>query len=165
MWNVLLAIVTIRSSGRARLTAVTRQTVVGPWVIEPSGHIGEGVKSAWRRTYVHRLAVTDALVIVASVATAQFVRFGTNSATLSSELLMHSYTAVSSVVIIAWFSALVLFRSREPRVVGNGVEEFCRVARASLALFGLSTSSYAGRAFYSSLRRPHRRLKPSENNQ
>jgi exopolysaccharide biosynthesis polyprenyl glycosylphosphotransferase len=118
------------------LTAVIRQTVVGPWVIEPSGHIGDGVKSAWRRTYVQRLAVTDAIVIVASVATAQFVRFGTDSATLSSEVLMYSYTAVSSVVIIAWFSALVLFRSREPRVVGNGVEEFRRVAHASIALFG-----------------------------
>ena len=30
----------------------------------------------------------------------------------------------------------ILFRSREPRVVGTGVEEFRRVARASTALFG-----------------------------
>jgi FlaA1/EpsC-like NDP-sugar epimerase len=82
------------------------------------------------------LAVTDAGVIVISVAIAQFARFGTDPATLPSEILVYSYTAVSAVLILAWFSALILFRSREPRVVGAGVEEFRRVARASTALFG-----------------------------
>jgi hypothetical protein len=39
-------------------------------------------------------------------------------------------------LIVAWSSALVLSRSREPRVVGTGAEEFRRIARGSLALFG-----------------------------
>ena len=89
-----------------------------------------------RAAYVRRLAVTDAGAIVASVAIAQLVRFGTDPATFRSEVLVYSYTAVSAVLILAWFSALILFRSREPRVVGTGVEEFRRVARASTALFG-----------------------------
>ena len=58
------------------------------------------------------------------------------SSHVRSEVLVYSYTAVSGVLILAWFSALILFRSREPRVVGTGVEEFRRVARASTALFG-----------------------------
>jgi hypothetical protein len=110
--------------------------VVGTRVLEPASHLGERVRSGWRRSYVRRLAITDAAVIVTSVGVAQFARFGTDPATLTSEVLIHSYTAVSSVLIIVWFSALVLSRSREPRVVGNGVEEFRRVARAPIALFG-----------------------------
>jgi exopolysaccharide biosynthesis polyprenyl glycosylphosphotransferase len=50
--------------------------------------------------------------------------------------VVYSYTGVSAVLILGWFSALVLFRSREPRAVGTGVEEFRRVARACTALFG-----------------------------
>ena len=112
------------------------QAVVGSRVLEPGSHISQSVKSGWPRTYVRRLAATDAAAIIASVAIAQLVRFGTDPATFRSEVLAYSYTAVSAVLILAWFSALILFRSREPRVVGTGVEEFRRVARASTALFG-----------------------------
>ena len=112
------------------------QAVVGSRVLEPGSHISQSVKSGWPRTYVRRLAVTDAAAIIASVAIAQLVRFGTDPATFGTEVLVYSYTAVSAVLILAWFSALILFRSREPRVVGTGVEEFRRVARASTALFG-----------------------------
>ena len=121
------------------MTAVIGQAIVGASVeprVEPPSHNGESVKSGWAPSYVRRLAVTDAAVIVTSVAIAQFARFGTDPATLPSEVLMYSYTAVSAVLIFAWFTALILFRSREPRVVGTGVEEFRRVARASTALFG-----------------------------
>jgi hypothetical protein len=118
------------------LTAVIARPIVNTWALEPVSHLGEGAKSASRRRYVRRLAVTDAAVTVTSVGIAQFARFGTDPATLTSEVLMHSYTAVSSVLIIVWFSALVISRSREPRVVGNGVEEFRRVVRGSIALFG-----------------------------
>ena len=121
--------------GGQGLTAL-EQAVVGSRVLEPGSHISQSVKSGWPRTYVRRLAVTDAAAIIASVAIAQLVRFGTDPATFRSEVLVYSYTAVSAVLILAWFSALILFRSREPRVVGTGVEEFRRVARASTALFG-----------------------------
>jgi exopolysaccharide biosynthesis polyprenyl glycosylphosphotransferase len=117
------------------LTAL-EQSVVGSRVIEPGSHISQSVKSGWTGRYVRRLAVTDATAIVASVAIAQLLRFGTDPATLHSEVLVYSYTAVSAALILAWFSALILFRSREPRVVGTGVEEFRRVARASTTLFG-----------------------------
>jgi FlaA1/EpsC-like NDP-sugar epimerase len=80
--------------------------------------------------------VTDAGVVVSSIAIAQLVRFGTDPATFHSEVVVYSYTAASAVLILAWFSVLVLFRSREPRaLVSTGVEEFRRVAHASIALF------------------------------
>ena len=109
---------------------------VGSRIPEPTTHVSESVQPEWARSYVRRLAVTDACAIVVSVAIAQLVRFGTDPATLRSQILAYSYTAVSAVLFLAWFSALILFRSREPRVVGTGVEEFRRVARASTALFG-----------------------------
>src|SRR5687767_14704494 len=121
--------------GGQGLTAL-EQAAVGSRVLEPGGQVSQGVKSSWTRTYVRRLAVTDAAVIFASVAIAQLVRFGTAPATFPSEVMVYSYTAVSAVLILAWVSALILFRSREPCVVGTGVEEFRRVARASTALFG-----------------------------
>ena len=53
------------------------QAVVGSRVLEPGSHISQSVKSGWPRTYVRRLAATDAAAIIASVAIAQLVRFGT----------------------------------------------------------------------------------------
>jgi exopolysaccharide biosynthesis polyprenyl glycosylphosphotransferase len=117
------------------LTA-TEQAVPGTRILEPATQLNEGVNSGWASWHVRRLALTDAAVIVASVAVAQFARFGVDPATLRSEVLAYSYVGVSALLILAWFSVLVLFRSREPRVVvSTGVEEFRRVARASIALF------------------------------
>jgi exopolysaccharide biosynthesis polyprenyl glycosylphosphotransferase len=122
--------------GGQGLTA-TEQAVPGTRILEPATQFSDGVNSGWTSSYVRRLAVTDAAVIVTAVAIAQLARFGTDPATFRSESLVYSYTAVSAVLILAWFSVLVLFRSREPKVVvSTGVEEFRRVARASIALFG-----------------------------
>jgi exopolysaccharide biosynthesis polyprenyl glycosylphosphotransferase len=119
------------------LTALEHAVVGTPVSVpEPSSHTEKSVKPHWARPYVRRVTLSDAAAIIASVAIAQLVRFGTDPATIRSEVSMYSYTAVSAVLILAWFSALILFRSREPRVVGTGVEEFRRVARASTALFG-----------------------------
>ena len=112
------------------------QAVAGSRVVEPTTRVSDGFRPSWTRSYAGRLAVTDAVAIVGSVAIAQLVRFGADPATLSSEVVVYSYTAVSAVLILAWFSVLILSRSREPRVLGAGVEEYRRVARATAALFG-----------------------------
>lgn len=125
-----------RSSGGQSLTATEQAVAASPVVVPATDVSGHAVRSDWARGYVRRLAVTDASVIVSSVAIAQFARFGTDPATFDSESVVYSYTGVSAVLILAWFSALVIFRSREQRAVGTGVEEFRRVARASTALFG-----------------------------
>ena len=96
-----------------------------------------GEKQGSIRAYVRRLAITDAVAIVGSVAAAQLVRFGTDPATLVSRLSPYSYTLVSGVLVAAWIAALLISRSRDPRAVGNGVDEYRRVARASTALFGV----------------------------
>ncbi len=105
-------------------------------IVEPRTRVSEGFRPKWTPIYARRLAVTDLLAIVVAVATAQLVRFGANPATFRSEVVVYSYTAVSAVLILAWLSTLILFRSREPRVLGTGVEEYRRVVRASASLFG-----------------------------
>jgi FlaA1/EpsC-like NDP-sugar epimerase len=78
-----------------------------------------------------------------SVGMAWLVRFGTDPATFRSEILVYSYAALSVVLILAWFSALVLSRSREQQVVASGEEEYRRVARATTGLFGtVAVASY-----------------------
>jgi exopolysaccharide biosynthesis polyprenyl glycosylphosphotransferase len=115
----------------------------GSRVAEPTTRLSDGFRPSWTRSYARRLALTDAAAIVGSVAIAQLVRFGADPATLSSEVVVYSYTAVSAVLILAWFSVLILSRSREPRVLGTGVEEYRRVARATAALFGtIAVASY-----------------------
>ncbi len=97
---------------------------------QPTAHSG------WAATYVRPLAVTDAVSIVGSVVLAQMIRFGSDPATLRSSVSLVSYTLVSGVLMLAWFCALTLFRTREKRVVGTGAEEYRRVAQASFVLFG-----------------------------
>ncbi len=92
--------------------------------------------SAWLDRYLHRLAATDLVVIAIAVVLARIIRFGTDPATLESSLRPSSYTLVSCVLGAAWFVVLTVFRSRGPRVVGTGTEEYKRVVHASLALFG-----------------------------
>jgi exopolysaccharide biosynthesis polyprenyl glycosylphosphotransferase len=118
------------------LTAVER-AVAEPRLVKATTQASHRIKSGWASRHIRRLAATDAAVIITSVAIAQFARFGADPATFHAEDLAYSYTAVSAVLILAWFSVLVLFRSREPRVVvSTGVEELRRVARASIGLFG-----------------------------
>jgi len=117
------------------LTAI-QQAVADAHVFDTVPRASQAGKSGWTSTYVRRLAITDAAAVFASVSIAQLMRFGTDPATLKSELSLYSYTLVSGVLMAAWFVALLLFRSREPRAVGTGVEEYRRVAHASTALFG-----------------------------
>jgi transposase len=103
------------------LTAL-EQVVARSQVFAATTRVSEGFKPNWTRSYARRLAVTDAAAIVGSVAMAQLVRFGADSATLRSGVAVYSYTAVSALLILAWFGALILSHSREPRVLEEDSE-------------------------------------------
>jgi exopolysaccharide biosynthesis polyprenyl glycosylphosphotransferase len=90
----------------------------------------------WVHLYCHRLLLTDLAAILVAVSTAQVIRFGVGNDPVLADTSLISYTVVSIVLGSAWVLALLLFRAREPRIVGNGVEEYRRVAHASLGLFG-----------------------------
>nr|WP_050785300.1 sugar transferase [Rhodococcus opacus] len=96
-----------------------------------------GGREDWQSKYRRCLAATDALVIVAAVCLAQWIRFGDNGILHSSELFDNlSYTFISALLIFAWLIALVIFRTRSVRVVGSGPDEYRRIFESTVRLFG-----------------------------
>lgn len=91
-------------------------------------------RRVWEHQYIDRLRVTDLVVVVAAVALAQLIRFG-ELRTESTAML--SYTGVSVALAGLWIAFLAIFRTRSPRVIGNGAEEYRRIVSATFRLFGL----------------------------
>jgi exopolysaccharide biosynthesis polyprenyl glycosylphosphotransferase len=91
-------------------------------------------RSNWQRRYVAKLRVSDVVLVCAAVILAQYIRFGP---TLNPPGYAYGYvTAFSVLFALAWVSALTLYHTRSPRLVGTGVEEYRRVVAASFGTFG-----------------------------
>jgi len=90
----------------------------------------------WQGAYVKRLAITDAVVVVLSVLLAQWIRFGYEDLLDPASGTNFNYAIFSAVFIVGWLTALSVFRTRSPRVIGAGYDEYQRVVSATLALFG-----------------------------
>jgi len=88
---------------------------------------------AWQRGYARRLVAIDFVAVIFAVGLAQWLRFGVLPGTRDSYL---DYTTVSIVIAANWMLALSINRSRSPRVIGSGAEEYRRVWMATLAVFG-----------------------------
>jgi exopolysaccharide biosynthesis polyprenyl glycosylphosphotransferase len=104
--------------------------------------IGSGLKAArvstrpqWQARYTKALIVTDTFVVIGSVVGAQSLRLpplftATHPAWI--------YYSIASVVVAAiWLALLTAYRTRSPRIVGAGVEEYRRVFSATLATVGV----------------------------
>ena len=50
--------------------------------------------------------------------------------------MSHYQTAYSAVLVVIWLSALAGFRTRSPKYIGAGIEEYRRVVAASFWTFG-----------------------------
>lgn len=85
-----------------------------------------GAVRVWRRDYVHLLRWTDALVIAGCLAVLHTPPLGQTA----------SYYIASMVIATLWLGMLAVYRSREPRVLGHGLEEYRRVCLATLVLYG-----------------------------
>ncbi len=96
--------------------------------------------------YTHRIAVTDALVIVVAVIGAQLARFGTSSGDVEgpqTSTFELDYPLVAVVLIVLWLVALRVHNAYDPRLFGHGPEEYRAVASATMRLFAtLAVVSY-----------------------
>ncbi|WP_123025565.1 sugar transferase [Mycolicibacterium stellerae] len=88
----------------------------------------------WQRGYARRLVVLDFAGVILSVSLAQWLRFGVLPGTVGS--YKYLYTAVSAAIAVSWMLALSINRSRSPRIIGSGAEEYRRVWMATLVVFG-----------------------------
>ncbi len=96
---------------------------------------GQGVSSAWQDKYARRLVAADFVCVVLAVGLAQWLRFGGIAGTTPTNLYSN-YTYVSLAIAALWMLALTTTRSRSPRVIGNGAEEYRRVLAATFSTFG-----------------------------
>ena len=91
-------------------------------------------RSKWERRYTTNLLITDTVVVCGAVVLGQYVRFG-NSSTPPS-YTSHYVAAYSALLVVIWLFTLAGFRSRSPRYIGGGIEEYRRVVTASFWTFG-----------------------------
>lgn len=95
----------------------------------------------WRRSFAHRLWVSDLVVLAAVVFGTQIAWFGVTDSSVSvredSRLAEISYWIFSAALVAVWMWSLALIDSRSDRLVGTGSAEYIRVMSASARLFGL----------------------------
>lgn len=85
----------------------------------------------WKRRYTRALVITDVTVVVIAMAVAQMVSLGVPFA--ATDIASVYYSILSVLVAAIWLTMLSVYRTRSPRVVGVGVEEYRRVMSATLA--------------------------------
>lgn len=93
------------------------------------------------KNYSTRLLISDVVVVIVVTFLAQALRFGlvgssqTEINRLSS--LTGTYSLASAIIVITWLLSLSFFGSRKIELTGAGSEEYRRVVRATLGVFGL----------------------------
>jgi len=91
----------------------------------------------WSRKYQRRLALSDAFVVLLSMVIAQGVRFGWDPSAPVDGPSAPPYWFVSLAIAALWLASLAWTRSREPRIMGHGPQEFQRVLSASWYTFAI----------------------------
>ena len=112
------------------MVAVTRYA--GPretHVSAPTAAANLTERAKWQARYASGLFYTDVLVVCGAVALAQVWRFGSPADT-------PQVTGFSIFLAVLWLAMLAIFRSRSPRVIGSGVDEYRAVISASFWTFG-----------------------------
>lgn len=94
-------------------------------------------RRTWARGFATAIALTDVAVISAAVVGAQLLRFGSS---FDSEDFggVHGHPlVVMTALIAAWLFSLRVYQTLDRRILGNGPEEYSRVATACLSVFGV----------------------------
>jgi exopolysaccharide biosynthesis polyprenyl glycosylphosphotransferase len=89
----------------------------------------------WRNEYATRAAITDAIVLALATAVATIWRFGFEPIK-SAGHYSTTYLLISAIIAASWWLALTLYGTREPKIVGEGVDEYRRIVRATFVTFG-----------------------------
>ncbi len=102
----------------------------------PSQH--RGPAAPWQDVIVRRALFMDIAAATAAVAFGYVLRFDRSIEVDLFEPRGGQYILISVLLAEAWVLALGLVGSRGPRLLGSGREEYLRVVRATVALFGLT---------------------------
>ena len=67
---------------------------------------------------------------------AHIARFGLNQPSVDAGRIALPYTLISATIACTWLGALTVYRSRDVRIIGHGMEEYKRVVGATVTLLG-----------------------------
>ena len=106
-----------------------------PVTVRPAPTFNASTARRWQHQYSRRLRITDSLIICASVALAQYIRFGDSphASGYPGEVM----TLFSVLFAALWLSSIAMFHARSIRVIGAGIEEYRRIVSASVWTFGI----------------------------
>lgn len=91
----------------------------------------------WQVAFARRLLVTDLLVLIAATLVAALIRFGADSSsTTVIGDFSASYFVFGALIAVMWWGTLAASRTRDTRIIGHGADEYARVARATVLVFG-----------------------------
>lgn len=94
------------------------------------------VRGRDRSFYRRGLIVTDLAVLAITTAIAQIWHFGLDTDVRARGPLNLSYSALGGCVVAVWWVVLHVFQTRAPKIIGDGADEYRRVARATFVVFG-----------------------------
>lgn len=89
----------------------------------------------WRTNYRRVLAVGDFVVLVAVLVATLAVRFGDDARAVRIGSQSLPYATLILCIAALWWMSLNLMRTRSPRLIGHGANEYRRVIRATWAAF------------------------------
>jgi len=106
---------------------------------EVSLSVQERSRPPWQTRYQKALITSDAIVIVGCLLAAQGLRLALLPTAVPPALWLY-YTAVSLFIAATWIGFLSMYRTRSPRIIGAGAEEYRRVFSATLAFVGVTAT-------------------------
>ena len=106
-----------------------------PVIVRPVPTFNAGTARRWQYQYSRRLRIIDSLIVCASVALAQYIRFG--DSLYASGYPGEVMTLFSVLFAALWLSSIAMFHARSIRVIGAGIEEYRRIVSASVWTFGI----------------------------
>ena len=96
--------------------------------------------SSWQTGYQKALIISDAVVILGCMLAAQWVRLGLPQGAVHTLVWLY-YTGVSLIIGAMWMGFLSMYRTRSPRIIGAGSEEYRRVFAATLSFVGVTATA------------------------
>lgn len=94
------------------------------------------IRQSREDSYRRGLLITDLAVLAVTTGSSQAWHFGVDSEVRANGPFDISYTALGAVIVAMWWAALHFFQTRDARIIGDGADEYQRIARATFLMFG-----------------------------
>ncbi|OFI38963.1 polyprenyl glycosylphosphotransferase [Arthrobacter sp. SW1] len=101
-------------------------------LLAPASSVDSG--TPWAKRYRRFLRITDAAIVLLTVAAAYTLRFEPADALAAGSST--SYLIVSAAILVLWVLALEVYHTRDDTVLGIGSDEYKRVLDATMRVFG-----------------------------